>query len=148
MKLLAHTIRFHFPEWNKRVLIEDEVIDFCRSPGAVILETDLIDDLGEYRVHRDVQPFILIHKFIARRYRLWVLMHEAAHFILHPTAYAKFSDSNLRRKIEKEANFFAAVALIPQYLLRTKTLCEIEDEFGYLRQMIMLRKRIFDTYKI
>lgn len=71
MKLLADTITFHFPDWNKRVITADEVYDFCESNGARIIKTDLIDGLGEYRVHRDKYPVILIHEYIKSVYFNW-----------------------------------------------------------------------------
>jgi len=148
MNLLAHRITYHFPDWNQRIITAEEIYDFCEANGARVIKTDLIEGLGEYRVHRDIYPVILINEYIKSTYYAWVLFHEAAHFLLHPISHAKFSDRNQMRKIEHEANLFAAVALIPQQLMMMKEAWEIEEVFGYPRQLIMLRKKIFDDYGI
>ncbi len=147
MKLLTPTILKFLPDWNTKIHTEVDAADFCASNGIISIETDLINDSGEYRIYRE-KPFILINKFLEARNRAWVYFHEIGHYILHPTTCAKFSDAVTKRKIEREAHFVAAVALLPTFILETKTLCEIQEEFGYPRKMILLRKYIFDTYKI
>lgn len=147
MKLLTPAILKYLPDWNKRVHFESDALAFCAANDVIAIETDLITDLGEYRLHRE-KPFILINKFLEARHRAWVYFHEIGHFILHPTTCAKFSDAVTKRKIEREAHFVAAVALLPQYVLNTKNLCEIQDEFSFPRRLILLRKEIYDTYKI
>lgn len=147
MKLLSPTILDFLPAWNKHIYSEPDAHDFCAQNEIITIETDLIDDLGEYKLHRK-KSFILLHKFIDLRYRSWVYFHEIGHFILHPMSSARFSDAVARRKIEKEAHFVAAVALIPIFVLKTKNIYEIQDEFGLPRRLILLRKAIFDSYKI
>jgi Zn-dependent peptidase ImmA (M78 family) len=137
----------HVPDWNRRVLSEADAIKYCEKSAVITIETDLIDDLGEFKFYKE-KPFILIHKYIAENYRGWVYWHEFAHFLLHPVGIAKFSDSRTKRKIEKEAHFVAAIALMPTFILKQKTLAEIQEEFGYPLQLIQLRKWIYDTYKI
>ncbi len=147
MELLKPTVKRALPSWNKQIHGENEAIVFCEEKTIFTKETDLIDDLGEYRIHQD-KPCILIHSFIERNYRAWVYFHEIGHYILHPTECAQFSDVVIKRKIEKEANFFAAVALIPTFVLRKMKLEEIQEEFGYPRRLILLRKYIYDNHKI
>lgn len=147
MKLLIPTILEFLPGWNKKIYTESDALDFYAANGIISIETDLIDDLGEYRIYRE-KPFVLINKFIEARHRGWVLFHEIGHFILHPTTCAQFSDAVIRRKIEREANMLAAVALIPAFVLKTKTFAEIQTDFNYHRKLILLRKEIYDTCKI
>lgn len=147
MENLIPIIHKYLPHWNLKIHGENEGFAFCRQNKIATLETDLIEDLGEYRLH-DGKPIILLHKFVSFRYRNWVFQHEIGHFIAHPTTAASFSDEVTKRKIEKEANFIAAVSMIPKYILETKTLCEIADEFNVPRKVILFRKYIYDTYKI
>lgn len=143
MKLLIPTIKKFLPDWNKKIHTEADAFDFCERNAVATLETDLIKDLGEYRI-RNGNPIILLHKFVSFRYRNVVFQHEIGHFILHPTTAAKYSDEVTKRKIEKEANFVAAVAVLPRYILDTKTLAEIADEFNIPRKVILFRKLIRD----
>ena len=147
MELLKPSIKKALPSWNKQVHGETDALVFCEQKRIFTKDTDLIDDLGEYRVHRE-KPCILLHSYIEKSYRAWVYFHEIGHFILHPTECAQFSDAVTRRKIEKEAHFVAAVALIPTFILKKMRLEEIQEEFGYPRRLILLRKVIYDNYKI
>lgn len=144
LKTLAPTIRRFLPDWNNRVHTEADGYEFCERFDVATLDTDLIRDLGEYRI-RNGSPIILLHKFTSNRYRNVVFQHEIGHFILHPTTAAKYSDEVTKRKIEKEANFVAAVAVLPRYVIDTKTLAEIADEFNVPRKVILFRKLIRDT---
>lgn len=147
MNLLIPTIKKFLPDWNRRVHTAADADAFCELHDIVSLDTDLIDDSGEYKTRRE-NPVILIHKFIDWRYRNWVFFHEIGHFILHPTIAAKFSDAVTKRKIERQAHFVAAVALMPKSLVRNKTLAEIADEFNCPRKLILLRKEFYDDFKV
>jgi Zn-dependent peptidase ImmA (M78 family) len=146
MNLLKDKILTYFPHWNERVHTEKDGDLYCQKRGAIKIETDLIDDLGEYRVQRG-HPIILLHSFVTDNYRNWVFLHECGHDLFHSPLSCKFSH-HVRRKIEFEANVVAAVALIPVGILRTKTLWEIQDEYLYPRKLILLRKYIWDNYKV
>lgn len=146
MNLIAQRIKEIFPHWNKRSFTEIEAYEFCEKEKIILVETDLIDAPGEFRIHRE-KPFILIHKFIQEHMRAWILWHEIAHYVLHSPLSAKFSASTVRI-IDLQANYVAVVALIPKKLLKTKTLFEIQDEFGFPKNLIMLRKEIYDTFKV
>lgn len=147
MELLSPKIKEYLPDWNKRIYTEADAFEFCAANKIIAIETDLIDDLGEYRIHKQ-RPFIFLNKFVEARCRSWILLHEIGHFILHPTTAARFSDQVTRRKIERQANFVAAVALLPKHILETKTITEITDEYGYPRKVILIRKEIYDHQKI
>lgn len=135
------------PDWNSRALNYSDGLTFCTARRIILLETDLITDSGEYRLYKD-RHFIFLHKFIDERFKAWVLWHEIAHFILHPVSIAQFSDSVTKRKIEKEANFVSAIALMPASILLTKTLGEVQEEYGYPTRLIYLRKWIYDSYRV
>lgn len=146
MNQLTSAILKHFPDWNKRVHTERDAEEFCEKRGVIVIETDLIDDLGEYLVRRE-KPVILLHKFIAREYRTWVFLHECGHEMFHSPLNCRFSTIT-RRKVELQANLVAAVALIPVELLRTKTLWEIKEEYDYPQKLVLLREYIWNTFRV
>jgi Zn-dependent peptidase ImmA (M78 family) len=145
MKLLIPTIKKFFPDFNQRVHTEADAYDFCARHKIITIETDLINVPGQYRVHRE-RPIILLHKYIDRHYRNWVFHHEITHFILHPTTMATFSDEISYRKIENEANFVAAVLLMPRHICDSMKVEEIQEEFGYSRRLVLIRKYIKDNF--
>ena len=135
----------YFPYWNQIVHREETHGQiFLQTRGILKIETDLIEDLGEYRV-RSGKPVILLHKFLTRQYRPWVFFHECGHDMFHSPLSCTFS-TDMRKKIETEANIVAAVALIPVEVLRTKHAWEIQEEYGYPLKLILFRKYIYDTY--
>lgn len=145
MNLLIRKVTQRLPYWNKIVHGLPEAYDYCERFLVGKIETDEIDDLGEYRIYKET-PMILIHKYVQRNYLPWVWWHEIGHDLLHFPLTCKFSKGS-SNKIEKEANIVAAVSLIPNWLIRTKTLFEIQDEYGYPREIIEFRKEIYDRNK-
>lgn len=145
MQLLIPTIKEYLPDWNERIHTEIDAYDFCAKHKIITLDSEHIEELGEYRIRND-KPYIILHKFILDRYRNWVFHHEIGHFILHPTSCASFSDNVQKVKVEKEAHFVSAIALIPRCILETKKLPEIADEFGFPHKVILFRKWIYDNF--
>lgn len=145
MELLKEKVLRCLPEWNKRIYTEIDAYEYCETKLIGTIETNLIKDLGEYRMHRGL-PMILIHKFASANHRSWILWHEIGHDIFHTPLSCKFSPT-FRSIIEKEANIVAAVALIPLPLMKKKKFHEIHEEFNYPKKLIELRKSIFDNYK-
>lgn len=146
MKNITQILPQYFPDWNKRIHYDKDAYDFCDQREIIIHET-LNVDVGGYRIHKG-QPFILLHKYLDSRYRTWVLFHEIAHYILHPTLIAQFSDEVVKRKVEKEANFVSAILMMPKPFIDKKTLAEIQDELGCARKIILYRKVICDTERM
>lgn len=146
MNLLVKRMSELYPDWNKRILTYEDGVKLAESRGTFVRETDLIDDLGEYRVHRS-QPFIFIHSFTTADYKPWVLWHEVGHDLFHTPLTCQFSLPSTRRKVEIEANVIAAIALIPLYIAKTKKFHEIQEEFDYPRELIMFRKRILENHQ-
>lgn len=142
MNLLERKVKEKLPYWNLKVHGITEAEEYCERNLVGQIRTDLIADLGEYRIYKET-PMILIHKFVSWQYLPWVFWHEIGHDILHFPLTCNFSKGT-RKKIEKEANIIAAVALIPLWVLKTKNLYEIQEEFGYPRELILLRKEIYE----
>lgn len=144
--MLSKLVKKFLPEWNTKIHSELDGLMFCEEKGIITCETNLINDVGEYRFYRD-HHFIFTRNDIEQNQRAWVLWHEIGHFILHPVEAARFTDNVLARKVETEAHIVAAVALMPYSLIKEKTLQEIKEEFNYPTRLILLRKWIYDTRK-
>lgn len=144
MRHLTDIARKYFPDFNRRVHTLDDLSNFADSQRIIVKETDLIEAPGEYRVF-EKQPFIFIHKFARENFKPWIFAHETGHFILHDITYSTFSRS-IKRKVEFEANVFASVLLLPKFLLRTKTLYDLQDEYGHPKDFIMFRKDLSDRH--
>lgn len=101
---------------------------------------------GEYTIYND-QPFILLRKELKNPFKLWVGLHEFGHHLLHYPVNHHFSVGTTHR-MDREANFFAAIALMPTYIVKSKTFGEILEEYNYPLLIIKIRKEIHEAYKI
>lgn len=134
----------HILGFNTVRQTEESALNFCRFNKIHIVEDGRVS-YGKLKFHREY-VFILINPKLEAAWRLWVLWHEIGHFILHAPETSNFSES-MRRKKDSQANYIAAVSLIPLHLVKTKTFGELQDEFGYPMPLIKIRKDIFDTEK-
>lgn len=134
-------------DWNKRVLDEADFYEICEKKKIAVLNLS-IRSKGEYLVYKD-QAFIILKPGMPRSLRVWVQFHELAHALLHTQINSHFSTSTLR-KLDTEANHFAALALMPTPLLREYKydLDEISADYNYDAELIEIRKEIFETYRI
>lgn len=144
--ILSQIIKKRIPEWNERVFGADDIDLLSQKFKVPVIESDEAKSKGEYLLIENV-PLILIKPKLKRTEKLWVSFHEMGHHLLHYPVPHKFSKS-LERRMDREANFFAAIALIPTCLVESKTLGEIMEEYDYSKALIMLRKEIYDNYKI
>lgn len=142
MRDLIRIAKTSLPGWNKRVLTEEDFYRYCTDLEVQVVERETAS-LGEYTVFRNVH-FIILDPSLKRGWRLWVAMHELGHRILHAPLTSHFSYSTVK-KFDYQANTIAAVALIPTYLCETKTLGELQEEFGYPNELIAFRKELYDT---
>lgn len=133
-------------EWNHRVLSEDDA--FAAVAGEPVrIHTDApIRWRGEYLIYRET-PTILIKKNLSSRWRLWVLWHELAHYWLHQPGHYKFHKT-IVRKFDFEANFVAAIAMMPTYLVQRYSIDELIYEFNYPKEIKFVREFIASYYKI
>lgn len=134
------------PEWNERVLTSDDFYDFSQREKVRIVESDLFRYKGEYYIRKNTS-FILLQKNLKQPEKLWVGFHELGHHLLHYPVTHHFS-KGIYRKMDREANYFAAISLMPTDLIKKETFGEIYEEFNYPKQLIELRKEIYDHYKI
>lgn len=133
-----------FPHWNKRPVTEREVRHYCARRGVRIVEGD-VGVPGLYTVYGGV-PFIVIHPALAPAWRLWVLLHELAHHLLHAPGTQLF-DRYFETKADHEANFIAAIGMLTLPEIQTKTFNELLEE-GYPHELLLLRREYFERYKM
>lgn len=144
--ILSQILTKKVPDWNKTVWTEDKFSQECVRHKVRIVEDENLKVKGEYTVYKDVS-FIALRPKLKNNIKLWVIAHEFGHHLLHYPVTHKFSRSIFIR-MDREANFFAAIALIPSSLVTTKTLGEIMEEYNYPKELIIIRKEIWDVYKI
>lgn len=157
--ILTQLITIKMPEWNTYIPTEADVDSISYK-----LRVPIIDDMsakakGEYLLFEDVtpsRPMILIRPDVKKSERLWVIFHEIGHHLLHYPVPHKFSKS-LQRKMDREANFFAAIALIPTFLIVERliiyetleaALGSIKEDYNYPKELLIIRKYIYEEYKI
>ena len=136
--------------WNSRLLTEADFYRICRRERIKIVEYPLESSPGFYMVCNG-RHFITIDSRLRGVRRMYVLWHELAHYFLHVPPHANSVrwfqlKPNTREELEAEA--FAVIALIPEPLLRRMLSSEIEDEYGYTREMLNFRLKVLDLYGI
>lgn len=144
--IISQIIKKKLPEWNERILTEDDFYEYCWRDKVRVMESNLFKNKGEYTIHQNI-CFILLSKKLNFGEKLWVGFHELGHHLLHYPVPHRFSKGYCRR-MDREANFFAAIALIPTRLIESKTLGEIAEEYNHPNRLIEIRKQIYDCYKI
>ena len=143
--ILSQLIKQKLPEWNEIIISEDRFLAACERLRVRIVEWP-IRSRGEYIVE-DGLPLILLRKGLDDRLRHWVGVHELGHHLLHYPATHRFSKS-IHSRMDREANFFAAIALMPTELCRVMTPGEIAGEYDYPKEIIEIRRKISENYQI
>jgi Zn-dependent peptidase ImmA (M78 family) len=143
--ILQSLVEKKFPQWNQFVCSEETARELCFEEKVRVVEAQ-IRARGEYLIYRQV-PFIIIKNNLPSKWRAWVLWHELAHHWLHHPGNYKFHKTVIR-KFDFEANFVAAIALIPTMLLELMTLEEIAAEFNYPTELLEVRRKIYEYYRI
>jgi Zn-dependent peptidase ImmA (M78 family) len=133
------------PNWGEQMLLEDKALEFCGKHKIYIVE-DARQKFGKLKFYKGY-VFILINPKLNLAMRLWVLWHEIGHFCLHEPVTASFSKST-KRKHDREANYVAAVALIPLSVIMFQTPEEIQEQYGYPTELIQIRLDICRKEKI
>jgi Zn-dependent peptidase ImmA (M78 family) len=127
--ILSQLIKRKLPEWNERVLSGDDLDKYVEAFRVPMIEDDAAKAKGEYLLIEG-QPIIILKPNLKQMEKLWVGFHELGHHLLHYPVPHRFSKGCWRRK-DREANFFAAIALLPTKLVESLTLAEIVEEYGY-----------------
>lgn len=143
--ILAHILKKKLPAWNSRVLRSPDMPELCRQARCGFVEGPSRFK-GEYIIHGEV-PMILVKRGLRADLKDWVPMHELGHHLLHYPTPHKFS-KGICSKADREANFFAAIALMPTVLCRQMTPDEIVAEYGYSPEIVQIRLEIAEHFKI
>jgi Zn-dependent peptidase ImmA (M78 family) len=144
--ILSQLLKKKTPDWNSVVWTEDKFLQTSAEMKVRVIESESIKAKGEYVIYKNVS-FIVLRPKLPLQLRLWVGLHELGHHLLHFPVNHKFSKS-VTRKFDREANFFAAIALLPTFVVENKTLGEIIDEYNYPKILTTIRKEIYDAYKM
>ncbi|HEY9285913.1 MAG TPA: ImmA/IrrE family metallo-endopeptidase [Pyrinomonadaceae bacterium] len=90
-------------------------------------------------------PCIAIHSSLRGAERSEVVWHEIGHHLLHTPTTCFFTRSTAR-KMEFEAQVVMACALVPRPLLG-RTFAELQEEYGYTRELLWFRKGVFEQFR-
>jgi Zn-dependent peptidase ImmA (M78 family) len=134
--------------WNKRPLTEKDFWALCKQYGIDIVEDDTkhMKWPGIYTVIDDV-PTIILKANLKGLERLWAMFHELGHHLLHTPETCFFSDSTVH-KVQSEANAFAAIALIPEKVVRQTPLWELYDVDEFAVKLFQIRLEVYEQYKM
>lgn len=141
--ILSTIIKKKLPQWNERIFNNDDLPLLASETKVGLIEAP-IKHKGEYTC-RSGFPIIVLKQSMPRALQLWVGLHEIGHHLLHyPTAH-RFSKS-IYSKSDSEANFFAAIAMMPTELCRIMTPAEIAEHYGYPTEIIEIRRLITENF--
>lgn len=137
--------------WNERVFTEEAFTRICRRERIKVVEYPLTASPGFYIVCRG-RHFITVDSRLRGVRRLYVQLHELAHYFLHVPPHATAAHYFRLRpgtKQEHEAEVFAAVALLPEPKLRRMLKVPAEEwEPGFTKEIIEFRLRVLETYGV
>lgn len=100
---------------------------------------------GLYTVYGGI-PFIVLRPGLHPVWRLWVLLHELAHHLLHAPGRQLF-DKYFETKAAHEANFIATIGMLTLEEIQTKSSNELLEE-GYPRELLLLRREYYERYRM
>lgn len=134
--------------FNSRPLNEKDFFRLAKRHSLKIVEEDSDDmEWPGFYVVLDGVPTIFINAKLKGLERLWTLAHEIGHFFLHSPSTCFFSRSTVG-KAESEANAFAAIALIPENVVRQMPLWELYDLDEFSAKLFQIRLEVFENYKM
>lgn len=130
--------------WNRRVITEDDVYEWCQRDGILVRELDTgVDGFCASFAGRD---YIVIDPALTGLDKLTVLIHEYAHCRMHARDVQFFAGWD--ELAEGEADVAVICALVPLTLLRQFSPREIAEQFGYSLELAQTRLKIYRKLKI
>lgn len=142
--ILTSLVQKKFSQWNEFVCDEETARQICFKERVRVV-TAQIRARGEYLLYKKA-PVIVLKENLPANWRAWVLWHELAHHWLHHPGNYRFHEKVLR-KFDFEANYVAAVALIPTDLLKKHSIDEIIAEYNYPKELKPVREFIANYYQ-
>lgn len=143
--------KFEHLGWNKGAFTEDDILRICRREKIELVEYPLSGSPGSY-MRVGGRSIIAVDSRLRGVRRLYVLLHELAHHLLHvppDVTVAYFFRLRPHTKQEFEAEVFATVALLPEPTLR-RILAEGGDfeAEGFTRDIVEFRLKVLDRYGV
>ena len=125
--------------WNQRVLNLDDFYLFCEEEGVIVFDFPMRRQKGLY-FKILFWHFIVLSSRLKGHERALVAWHEIGHYIWHvPGCYGRHS------KTEREADWIAHVALIPNFLLNYSD-GELWEMFAYDPALVRERVQLFQCF--
>lgn len=131
--------------WNERILSYEDFEQFAESEQVEIVRADL-PVCGLYAIVRG-ESVIAIHEDLSAHDLNYVSWHEMWHH-LSDCPEIQFFTHGTKDKAELRAHLIAACALLPRPILLAKEFTEIADEYGYSRDLILFRARMYQQFKV
>lgn len=141
--ILTSIIRKRLPDWNARVFGMKDFEKICSAERIIFVEGIGRKHKGEF-IPFENRNMIILRAGLEEGERRWVAFHELGHYFLHEAAHT-FSRS-AQRRMDREANIFAAVALLPINLLKSEDQMVLDGY--YPQEFIKMRFEILKEYGI
>lgn len=143
--ILSQLIKKKLGSWNTRPHTLEDFYEICDVKGVEVEEQN-IRKRGEYFVFDNV-PRIIISSQMKDPMKHWIAFHELGHHLLHYPIPHSFSKGTVR-KMDFEANFFASIALIPTSIVRELSTNELAGEHDFHRELVDIRIKYFEGWRI
>lgn len=114
--IFTSIITKRLPEWNTRIFGMKDFERICGEERILFAEGIARRHKGEFIPYAN-RNAIILRAGLPEGERRWVAFHELGHYYLHAAPH-QFSRSAGRR-MDREANIFAAIALLPTSLIAT-----------------------------
>ena len=147
MLLLAESIARLKIRWNERPLSEDDFHRLCKRHKITVQEMPLRVSGFYYCVMR--RHFIAIDSKLPPAKKLFVMLHEFAHYLLHApcgTETASYHRIGYRTRTEIEADAFALCPMMPRAWVESELFAELAEEAGLDLDLVRERLEIYDRF--
>lgn len=137
--------------WNTKIFSPEDFYRLCRRERPRVRVHEIPLQVPGFLMVIKGVPHIYINDHLRGVAWLKVALHELGHYYLHtpPDAYSSsFYMVTPHTKEEHEAEAFALVAMIPEQLLRAALTWQIEEAYGFPREIIEARVRVLDLYGV
>lgn len=155
MRNTYRVLKMNFPQLNLKQITEDDLWAFVER-HEIRVERRMLGVngyFGKYTPKRKRKPrgLILIDETLRWFEFLSTFLHEVGHYCLHEPRGNRevlFSrrETDVETKQDKEADFFMLLALIPKKTLFEMSQTPFEDLHPYTQEILIKRKKIFDSY--
>jgi Zn-dependent peptidase ImmA (M78 family) len=142
--MISLTRKFRNIKLNRHVFSETDALELCEQSGLAVVDSD-IQQLGFYMKAHGKATIHINHNLCGLR-RLYVILHELGHHLLHASNYQNAAFFCLDQQYSKqhhEAEAFALLAMLPEPFLRRlltgDLLNELED---YPKELVEKRLQI------